>query len=390
MSDQVRKRVGIMLSIETEHWHGVLQGLAEGFRDAADVQIVKIARPERFAKATLKRLRLNGLITRVASRAEETTLISAGIPIINVSGRYHAQKVDNVFNDDERVGHMAAAFFQRRGFREFGFCGVERHRSSRLRQRGFQAALGGLGFHSNDLILPQLPEGDAPTPQAVKRIVAWLQGRAKPVAVFSFNDAIARAVAEACAEAALAIPQDVAILGVDNDDIQLGFAAVALSSIELNRRRIGYLAAQQMVKRLSDQVAPGESIPVPPLKIVARGSTDKLAVNDPVVAEALDYITEHLANAIYVDEIAKEVGVSRRSLEVRFRTALQTTVHAEVQRQQLDRARVLLQENPRLTIAEVAYACGFQDARHLSVVCRKKLDCTPGSLRDGRGDRRLG
>ena len=108
-----------------------------------------------------------------------------------------------------------------------------------------------------------------------------------------------------------------------------------------------------------------------------------MAVNDPVVAEALDYITEHLANPIYVEEIAREVGVSRRSLEIRFRAALQTSVYAEVQRQQLDRARVLLQENPRMTIAEVAYACGFQDARHLSVVCRKKLDCTPGSLRNG-------
>jgi len=104
-------------------------------------------------------------------------------------------------------------------------------------------------------------------------------------------------------------------------------------------------------------------------------------VNDPVVAAALDYIADRLGNAIYVDDVARETGVSRRSLEMRFRAALKTSVYAEVQRQQLERAEILLKENPKLTIAEVAYACGFQDARHLSVVCRRKLGRTPGSLR---------
>lgn len=372
-----------MLSIETEHWHGVLQGLAEGFRAASDIQVIKVARPARLELSGLRKLKLDGLITRIVNRAEEEILLSLAVPVVNVSGRYHAGRVDNVFNDDRRVGQMAAAFFHRRGFRNFGFCGVQQHRSSRLRQRGYVAELTTIGVTPAELVLPDLPEGDAPSIKAVRRIVAWLRKQPKPIAVFGFNDAVARAVAEACGEAQLDIPEGVAILGVDNDDIQLGFAAVALSSIELNRRRIGGLAAKTLLARLN---GPGEApgtTKVPPLKIVARGSTDKLAVNDTVVVEALDYITEHLANPIYVEEVAREVGVSRRSLEIRFRAALQTSVYAEVQRQQLDRARVLLQEDPRMTIAEVAYACGFQDARHLSVVCRKKLDCTPGSLRDG-------
>lgn len=372
-----------MLSIETEHWHGVLQGLAEGFRDAPNVQVVKIARPARLESKAFRKLQLDGLITRIASRAEETTVLELGIPVLNVSGRYQATRLDNAFNDDVRVGEMAAGFFQRRGFREFGFCGVQQHRSSRLRQRGFAGVLAGVGFKPAELVLPELPEGDAPSIRAVRKIQTWLGELPKPIGIFGFNDAVARAVAEACEEAGLNIPDDVAILGVDNDDIQLGFAAVALSSMELNRRQIGLVAARTMVERMREPGAKPETHRVPPLKIVARGSTDKMAVNDAVVAEALDYITEHLANPIYVEEIAREVGVSRRSLEIRFRNALQTSVYAEVQRQQLDRARVLLQENPRMTIAEVAYACGFQDARHLSVVCRKKLDCTPGSLRNG-------
>ncbi len=383
MSETSRKRVGIMLSIETEHWHGVLQGLADGFRDAPEVQVVKIARPDEFNVKALRKLSLDGLVTQASSRADENLLLKTEIPVINVSGRYRATKMDNVFNDDERVGQMAAAFFRRRGFKAFGFCGVEKHRSSVYRQRGFWGELQAEDYAVSDLILPELPEGDAPSLRAIDRIANWMRGLPRPVAVFGFNDALARAVAEACVEENLVIPDEIAVLGVDNDDIQLGFSAVALSSIELNRRRIGQYAARQMLFRLQNPTGDPSNQTVPPLKIVARGSTDKMAVNDEVVAEALDYITENLANPIYVDEIAREVGVSRRSLEVRFRTALQTPVYAEVQRQQLDRARVLLIESPKMTIAEVAYACGFQDARHLNIVCRKKLDCTPGSLRKG-------
>ncbi|MCC5023795.1 MAG: helix-turn-helix domain-containing protein [Candidatus Synoicihabitans palmerolidicus] len=228
-----------------------------------------------------------------------------------------------------------------------------------------------------------MPEGDAPSPKAVEQIAEWLAPLPRPVGVFCFNDAVARAVAEACADISAVIPDDIAIGGVDNDDIQLGFSAIALSSIELNRRRLGFIAAGRMLAMVADSTMEAETLRVSPLKIVARGSTDKLAVNDEAVAEALDYIADQLGNTIYVEEIARAVGVSRRSLEMRFKAALKTSVYAEVQRQQLERAEVLLMENPKLTIAEVAFACGFQDARHLSVVCRRRLNCTPGSLRVG-------
>ena len=370
-----------MLSIETEHWHGVLQGLADGFRAEPTIQVVKIARPARFDAARLKRLKLDGLITRISTRADENALLEAGLPVINVSGRMVGNRLTNVINDDARVGELAARFYDRRGYRCFGFCGVTRHRSSRLRQEGFKAAVEAVGASLTELVLPEMPEGDEPSTQAVHRISTWLRDAKRPLGVFCFNDAIARAVAEACADIGASIPNDVAVLGVDNDDIQLGFSAVALSSIELNRRRIGFLAAQRLLEMVINPTLEPVTVNVPPLKIVARGSTDKLAVNDEVVAEALDFIADHLGNAIYVDEIARTVGVSRRSLELRFKAALGTTVYGEVQRQQLERAEVLLVENPKLTIAEVAYACGFQDARHLNVVCRRKLGKTPGALR---------
>ncbi len=379
-----RKRVGIMLSIETEHWHGVLQGLAEGFRAEPTVQVVKIARPERFEAARLRRMKVDGLITRVGNKADEDALLATGLPVINVSGRRVGTRLTNVINDDRRVGELAARFYGRRGYREVAYCGVVRHRSSTLRREGFLAAAKAGGMEVRELLLPEMTEGDAPSQQAVNRVAEWLRQAPRPLGLFCFNDAVARAVAEACADIGAALPGDVAVLGVDNDDIQLGFSATALSSIELNRRRVGFVAAERMLAMLAQPKLTTETLLVPPLKIVARGSTDKLAVNDEVVAEALDYLADHLGNTIYVEEVARAVGVSRRSLEMRFKAALDTTVYAEVQRQQLERAEVLLMENPKMTIAEVAYACGFQDARHLSVVCRRKLGCTPGSLRRSR------
>lgn len=385
MTEIVRARVGILLSMETEHWHGVLRGLAEGFRDAPSVQVVKIARPAVFSATALKRLRLHGVITRVGEVEDEARLLAAGLPVVNVSGRMELPRLNNVINDDTRVGELAAGFFRRRGFTHFGYCGVARHESSRLRGDGFKRALAAHDITAAEMTLPEMPEGDAVSPKVVSRLERWLAPLSRPLALFCFNDAVARAVAEACENAGLRIPDDVAVLGVDNEDIPLGFSPVALSSLELNRREIGFRAAKRLLALLADPALPPETERVPPIKIVARGSTDKLAVNDPVVAEALDMIADHVGNVIYVDDIARTVGVSRRSLEVRFRAALKTSVYAEVQRQQLERAEIMLTETPGLTIAEVAYACGFQDARHLAVVCRRKLDCTPGSLRRGRG-----
>ncbi len=384
MADSPRARVGILLSMETEHWHGVLRGLAEGFRDAPAVQVVKIARPEKIDPAALRRHRLQGIITRVSAVADEARLLATGLPVVNVSGRLDLPRLNNVINDDTRVGELAAAFFRRRGFAHFGYCGVSRHESSRRRGEGFKRVLAAEGATAAEVTLPEMPEGDAVSPQAVARIGRWLASLARPLALFCFNDAVARAVTEACESASLRIPDDVALLGVDNEDIPLGFSAVALSSFELNRREIGFRASQRLLVLLKTPGLPPATDRVPPVKIVARGSTDKLAVNDPVVAAALDYIADHVGNVIYVDEIAREVGVSRRSLETRFRAALDTPVYAEVQRQQLERAEIMLKETPNLTIAEVAYACGFQDARHLAVVCRRKLGCTPGALRHGR------
>ncbi|MCC5023796.1 MAG: hypothetical protein J6386_13885 [Candidatus Synoicihabitans palmerolidicus] len=140
--------------METEHWHGVLQGLAEGFRAERTVQVVKVARPERFEAGRLRRLKLDGLITRVAAKQDEEALLAAGVPVINVSGRVVGNLLTNVINDDARVGELAARFFARRGFRNFGFCGVGRHRSSRLRAEGLRSAVTAAGAEAAELILP--------------------------------------------------------------------------------------------------------------------------------------------------------------------------------------------------------------------------------------------
>src|SRR5690606_36295853 len=166
MPETRRHRVGIMLSIETEHWHGVLQGLAEGFRAEPELQVIKIARPARFGAARLRRLQLDGLITRVGTKADEEALREAGLPVVNVSGRVEQVGLTNVINDDARVGELAGRFFARRGFRHFGFCGVTRLQSSRLRADGFHRTAGAAGAVAPDLLLPEMPEGDVPSLKA--------------------------------------------------------------------------------------------------------------------------------------------------------------------------------------------------------------------------------
>ena len=171
-------------------------------------------------------------------------------------------------------------------------------------------------------------------------------------------------------------------MGVGNDFARVEFAHVALSSIQLNTQQIGQLSAELLLRMMEgEKVAPGETL-VRPLKIVTRQSTDHFAVDDEVVATALDFMREHRGNTIYVTEVARAAGVTRRVLELRFRDVLGTSVYAEAQRLHFEQALTLLAE-PALSLSEIAYASGFGSLSAFSSAFRRRHGTTPTEYRRG-------
>ena len=219
-----------------------------------------------------------------------------------------------------------------RAYRNFAYCGNTTHLGSVLRYRGFIQGARRAGIAA--AIPPRhiLPRGDqnAPYPDTTRRrLAAWLKELPRPVGILAFTDRVALELDEACARLGLRVPEDVALMGVGNDLARVEFAHVPLTSVQLNTQQIGGLAAETL-QRLMDATpatdgprpTAGQETLVSPLKIVTRQSTDRHAVEDAAVATALDYIREHAGNTIYVEDVARAAGVTRRVLELRFRAAL--------------------------------------------------------------------
>lgn len=376
------RRIAVYLSLSTEHGRGVLRGIAKFFRQRADTTVLKFSDPRTHHADTLKRLHLDGIIARVATRRNETTLQSLGLPVVNVSGEIETPSLPLINTDDLRVGHIALRHLHGRGYRHFAYCGNTSHLGSVRRYRGFCAEAGELGL-SKTIPRHTLPQGDQHTPYtdaARNRLAAWLKSLPRPIGVLAFTDRVALEIDEACARVGLKVPDDVAILGVGNDLARVEFAHVPLSSIQLNTQQIGYLAAQTLQSLMDGETPAPSEILVSPQKIITRTSTDRFAVDDEVVALALDYMQEHVGNAIYVEEVARAAGVTRRVLELRFRAALNTSVYAEAQRLHFERAIELMPE-PGLTLGEIAYASGFESASVFATAFRRRHATSPSAYR---------
>lgn len=383
------RRIAVYLSLSTEHGRGILRGIARFFRQQPEVTVLKFSDPPSYDAAVLRRLRVDGVIARVATRRNEAVLASLDVPLVNVSGQIATPRINLINSDDLRVGQLALRHLHGRAYRNFAYCGNTTHLGSVLRYRGFTQEARRAGIAT---AIPRhiLPRGDqnAPYPDATRRrLAAWVKDLPHPVGILAFTDRVALELDGACARLGLRVPEDVAIMGVGNDLARVEFAHVPLTSVQLNTQQIGGLAAETLQRLMDTAPLPdgtrrtdGQEILVSPLKIVTRQSTDRHAVEDAAVAAALDYIREHAGNTIYVEDVARAAGVTRRVLELRFRAALGGAVNAEILRQHFERAEELMAE-PALTLGEIAYASGFESPSVFATAFRRRHGVAPSEFR---------
>lgn len=379
-------RLAVILQLDTEHGRGILRGIARFFRQYPDVQVWKFGRGDILSAFALRRLNADGVIARVGTDEEERILRSLRVPVVNVSGSRPTPALPTVNSDDAIVGRLAARHLISRGYRRLAFCGTPGHLASRRRRAAFAAEARASGLPPvRALRWSGLAALDPDRRDSA--LAADLADLPRPVGVFGFTDSVAIAIAEACQEARLRVPEDVAVLGVGNDLTRLDFAHVDVSSIQLNTARIGEIAAESLRSWLLTRRRPRREVLLPPVKIVTRRSTDLFAVNDEAVAGALEHIRAHVGNPIYVTEVARAAGVSRRILELRFRRCLGTTVNAEIQRTHFEHA-IELMGGSELTLSEIAFASGFDSAQRFSTAFRHRYGVAPAryreALRNGR------
>jgi LacI family transcriptional regulator len=375
------RRIALLIGQDIGYTRDVMRGIqaygrsqtAWSFRDGPPD--LRILRP-------LKEWQPHGIIAHLFDRKLANKLLGFRVPLVNTTNTLRDLKAPLVEVDHGRIGQLAAEYFLNRGFRHFGYFGSSWTGFSKDREAAFAERLTASGFHVDSCYaeyLPRPPVADSWKGVDVK-VRAWLRALPKPVAILSSNDVPARELAEMCRELDLHIPEQVALLGVDNDDLECHLCTPMLSSIDLGSERVGYEAARMLHHLMERRSLKRRTIMVPPLRVVTRESTDTLAIQDSDIAAALAFIRKFAHDEINVDSILREVALSRRALERKFRDQLGRTVLEEIRRARLDLAKSLLSET-NLPMPSIAARCGFSGARRLAVVFRQIVGTTPTAFR---------
>ncbi|MGC4033164.1 MAG: DNA-binding transcriptional regulator [Tepidisphaeraceae bacterium] len=300
-----------------------------------------------------------------------------GLPVVSLSGPPDNGFCPTVLPNQDGVVDLAIAHFRERGFKKFCYCGdVDVNPWSRTGAI-FVEKLKALGYEC-DVYDPQA--GVHERNQKLVDLSAWLRSLPKPVALLAKSDSQAREVLDACRIECLQVPDEVAVLGVNNDDLICELANPPLSSVIHNARRIGYEAAATLHKMLQSEPVPQKDILVDPLGVSARQSTDLLAIEDTEVAKAVRYIRENAGHGIRVQDVLSQVAVSRRALEMRFRHVVGRPPHEEIRRVQLQRVKELLVTTD-FKLERVAEMCGFSTAQYLAGLFHRETGMTPGTFR---------
>jgi LacI family transcriptional regulator len=206
--------------------------------------------------------------------------------------------------------------------------------------------------------------------------MAWLSGLEKPVGVFCFHDGLVRPLLDVCQQADLRVPEQIAVLGADNGQLECLTCLPPLSSVDLAAERIGYQAATLIDSMLKGET-PEETVHrVPPVGVVTRRSSDMLAIDDDVVAQAVRYLRKHFSSPITIGNVVKHIPVSRRVFEIRFRNALARTPAAELRRLRIEHASRLLAETD-LRVSAIARMCGFKSVDRLGGVFKRVVGTVP-------------
>lgn len=323
----------------------------------------------------------DGVIARVTQRSQARELQKLGVPVINVSRSVVSGfSFSQVVADEHLLGGWAADYLLERGFSHFAYLGlVTQPHYTDTCGLGFTERLKSQG-HTCAMLHTLSAGGRARKQPTFTEMKRWLNSLSLPVGIFAADIESAYSVTDACWSCGLNVPESVAVLCGEDDPLLAEISNPPLSCIDADPRRVGYEAAEQLDLLLSGKNVSRSVRLVPVLGVVERRSTDTVAFDDPLLAEAVRYIREAATTPIDVSDVLKKVPVSRRALEQRFQRHLGRTPAAEIRRIRLVRVQELLRDTD-WPMPRIARAAGFSSTEVMNQVFRRERDQTPTEYR---------
>ena len=329
----------------------------------------------------LKGWRGDGIISRTRSRALATTLKQSRLPLVELHGD-PAFGMPHVYTNDVAVAKLAVGHFLERGMRHMAFFGLDGTWWIRRRGEAFADEVRARGLSCKSFPMQKrctLKERrwlDADR----TRIAKWLLSLPQPSGIFCGTDRYAALLLDVCRSEGIAVPEQLAVLGTNNDSVLCNLSQPPLSSVDQNPHRIGYEAAAMLERRMAGMSPPKTAILIDPVEVATRQSTEILAIDDADVAQALRLIREQACRGIRVENIADTLALSRRTLERRFRASMNRSIKEEMRRVQIVRAKLLLRDR-QFPLLIVARRSGFSSLSYFVKVFLQETGSTPGQFR---------
>lgn len=379
----VTERPAVALLIETSNSYarGLLEGIIAYVRmhDAWSIWLPEQRRGEA-PPDWIRGWKGDGIIARIETEEIASILLETRLPVVDVSAARPLTTVPWVETDDAAIAKIAVEHLTERGFRRLAFVGDSRFNWSRFREQEFFAECAAAGLSCEKAPETwQSTSGKSLQPSS-HSFQEWLSQVEKPLGLFCCYDIKAQQVLDVCRSLNIAVPEEVAVLGVDNDPILCNLCTPPLSSVIPDAFRTGYTAAELLERMLRGENVPPQPHLIPPLGIETRQSTETLAIEDPVIAQALRFIRERAREGIDVSDVLKVVPMSRRVFESRFQQIVGRTPHQEILRVRLAKVKRLLSDTD-LPLTDIAERAGFEHPEYLSVAFKRELGLSPTAYR---------
>jgi LacI family transcriptional regulator len=330
----------------------------------------------------LRSWRGDGILARISTRQQAAALQATGLPVIDLRAALPDTPFPMIVADNRRTAQLAFTHLHQRGLRHFAYCGLppDQHWHQSLRGEEFCRLVREAGFSCTIYYFQKKP---ADWEQEQEQLAAWLRAQPKPLGIHACYDDRGYQVLDACRRIGLVVPEEVAVLGSDNDPILCRMAIPPMSSIQFDCEQAGYLAAFWLDQLMDGRPAPLQPILFPPCAVVSRQSTDIYAFDDPAMNRVLRFINEHACEGIRVSDLPSVAHLSLSELERRFHHYLGRTPKAELLRVQIEQAKRLLRDT-KLSQRIIARRVGFSSEAYFSYVFHRQCGIRPRAYRLGR------